>query len=1076
MSTRDTLDTTCSLHHTPHNKETSQEATTSHFNLSIGITLSPKANDTPAKRKKAPATKKRYPTIDSGRSSHIYDAMSTPGDSLNAETEGLRTPRTRIVTDVANPIGMFMLKADSAALSRQCPMMESLTRSHISIQETQKYTFAVILRTQRQVYSLLRERSKPRVFVRHNLTNQIAILQEKCVRRLVQAGLGVCILDNDKPVDEKHGYTKQYTRNLCILINPKKDPELLLHEFKREIDEISIKQGQAIGRIGEESLDSIKDMCFSPALELQLTHNIIQNAFRDYDKDDGAVSCDKSLTVNDMVNDCFPLHDRKFNRQFFQEYQKQTLVFGMAKTTTGNQHRWAVEELRLHFGERVAFLFAFMHIYTKLLLPLLLLSCGYYVAMRFLPGFVWRKYLRGLAVIGLCVSCLWAPSFLLCWERETCLLVEKWNLTRYKNTVFEKNDSNPNFQYIWKRNEITNEMEKVPKKRNVYLIQVTMLFYVGFSAIVQCVCLLPFIQWYVYAKQAPTCSACHSSSNRSYPCIWFMTCFTAESSRLGTDRWMYILSQGVLLGLLIDIFFFELFNWISEKFVQWENCVRKSEYENRLIHRRFVFVWSNWFFWFLFLAFVYLPFGKQFMMALKKSPFQWLAPYDFDPTFLTLDTLFVTPLVVTQLLNMLLETVVPYLVRKLRGKPLFYKKSMLVKTCCEFTRKLGRVWNRSREEDHQVDTLEQEGSKRTVLSAKRLVAAVKQKTNFQVAVLSESDDGNRYTAHEIIAESKLPMFEPVDDYLDACIQFSYVVMFTVVWPLLPLPAFINNLLEVRGDAFRLLFAHRRPMPRRDTSIGEWTTVLSYANNIGITVVAALIVIYHFGYFSTSCNFTFSDGHVVPFSTINQTLASDPITCHNQIQEMKENAIVYQIVLFVVLEHIGFCVKYLILQLEKRPSQIRNSGYQRLKQIQDLTRKQSANTIQFKYICTLKRLFEKHDPDGLCYLKEAELIEFLADWLCKPSTDLQPYASIIFRYMDKTGIGGIPFSTCCLMLQHVQRDRFFSCLLGVYDPCNSQWNQTIRATTDAMEFRETMSRISSHRESSGTIPRDSSFFP
>lgn len=1068
------------------------------FDLTIGIMLSPKADEdthemqmedttshseNPLNRR-AIAQKPFVPTTttivseyssvmrrkDSGRSPHFYDAMSTPGDTGN----GIGTPRTQIVTEVATPFGMLMPKPECTTNTKQCPMLDSLVRSHISIQETQKYTFAVVLKTQNQVVSLVRQRSKDGASIGLNLTSQIAKLQEKCVRRLVQAGLGVCILDNDTPVDEKHAEIKQNSRNLCILINPKKDPELLIHEFKREIDEISIKQGEAIDRIGEESLDTIKGMCFSPALELQLTQNIIQNAFRDYDIEDWVVSCDNLLTVRDMVQDCFPLHDRKFNRAFFHEYQKQTLVFGVRNTTRDNQHRWAVEELRLHFGERVAFLFAFMHIYTKLLMPLMLITCGYYLSMRFLHGYVWRTYLRGLAIIGICVSCVWAPTFLLCWERETCLLVEKWNLTRYKNTVFEKNDSNPSFQYIWKRNAITNEMEKVPKKRNVYLIQVTMLLYVGFSAIIQCICLLPFIQWYVYAKQAPTCSACHSSNNHSYPCIWFMTCFTAESSRLGTDRWMYILSQGVILGLLIDIFFFELFNWISEKFVQWENCVKKSEYENRLIHRRFVFVWSNWFFWFLFLAFVYLPFGKEFMMALKKSPLQWLAPYDFDPTFLTLDTLFVTPLVVTQLLNMLLETIVPYLVRKWRGKPIFYKKSLLLTTCI-FLRSIANRWKRSADEDNPVET---DGNryKCIVLSAKRLVAAVKQKTNFQVAVLMKSDDCNQYTAHEIIAESKLPVFEPVYDYLDACIQFSYVVMFTVVWPLLPLPAFINNLLEVRGDAFRLLFAHRRPMPRRDTSIGEWTTVLSYANNIGIAVVAALIVIYHLGYILTLCDFTFSDGHVVPFSTINQTLVSDPVACQRQIGAMEEYAIVNQIVLFVVLEHIGFCIKYLILQLEKKPFQIRNAAYQRLKQIQDLTGKQSAKTAQFKYICALKRLYEKHDPENVCYLGEVELIEFLADWLCKHPSDLQPSSSIIFRYMDKAGIGGIPFATCCLMLQHVQHDRFFSCLLGIYDSCNSQWIETIKGTTDALQFRETMNRMSACRESSGTLSRDSSFFP
>ncbi|KAI9914724.1 hypothetical protein PsorP6_008538 [Peronosclerospora sorghi] len=63
------------------------------------------------------------------------------------------------------------------------------------------------------------------------------------------------------------------------------------------------------------------------------------------------------------------------------------------------------------------------------------------------------------------------------------------------------------------------------------------------------------------------------------------------------------------------------------------------------------------------------------------------------------------------------------------------------------------------------------------------------------------------------------------------------MMFTVVWPFLAVPAFFNNILEVQGDAFHLRCANRRPIPRRDTSIGECSTVLAYANIIGVTVIS-----------------------------------------------------------------------------------------------------------------------------------------------------------------------------------------------------------------------------------------------
>uniref|UniRef100_A0AAV1TI05 EF-hand domain-containing protein n=1 Tax=Peronospora matthiolae TaxID=2874970 RepID=A0AAV1TI05_9STRA len=958
---------------------------------------------------------------------------------------------------------------------------------HVSIEEAQKYTFAIVLKHTEQIFQLLKRRfpSRSAASIRRDLPHHVSMLQQKCVRRLIQAGLGVILLDDglyDSYLDAQRGdrgrqdpkglEEKDVARNLCILVDPKKNPDLLLHEFKRELDELSIKRGDALGRLAEESLDSLKGMCFSPALELQLTHNIIKNAFKDYDKEEWVIDVNKELTVTDVIVECFPLHDRAFNRKFFDEYRKRTFELNLRKAAAGNSDRWAVEELRLHFGERVAFLFAFMHIYTKHLLPLTMSCLFYYLCFRFTSAPLWKEYMEGLAVIGVFVVCFWGPSFLVCWARETRLLVEKWNLTKYKNTVYERNDDNPGFKYMWVKNRLTHEMEKVPKQRKNHWIQLTMLVFVLICALIQCVCLVPFIQWYVYAKNAPTCDACNGDSEESYPCIWFMTCFNSTTSALGTDRWVYILIQGVILGLLIDIIFFELFNWMSEKFVQWENYAKKSDHENRLIHRRFVFVWSNWFFWFLFISFVYMPFGDTILELFHKFGLGALAPYEWNPNLLTVDTLFVTPLVVTQLLNMLLETIAPYLLRKLRGRPSIGCRQASPFAWC--VRHLSRCFRfRSRQAQSMQPTNQntpeiasgfvkseviENRVPATNLTATRLAQSVQKDTGFSVNVLPMSDDSNKYSAYEILAEAKLPIFDPVLDYLDACIQFSYVMMFTVVWPLLPLPAFVNNILEVRGDAFRLLFANRRPMPRRDTSIGEWATVLAYANIIGVTVVSAFVVVYHYGYFRTNCNFTFTNAYVVPFGIIKHDETADPSLCVNDSETPRWR--MFQIVLFVVLEHVSFCVRYLVMQVEKTPASIRSSGYQRLKQIQHLTATPAAPPSQLEYVQRLRVLFEKHDVDGDGHLGEVELIQLLAAWLCKHPTELLPFSGLIFRYVDKNKLGKVPFSTCCLMMQHVNHDRFFSCLLGLYDPLHGAYNDEIRRTCDPIELHRVLSEASS----------------
>ena len=53
------------------------------------------------------------------------------------------------------------------------------------------------------------------------------------------------------------------------------------------------------------------------------------------------------------------------------------------------------------------------------------------------------------------------------------------------------------------------------------------------------------------------------------------------------------------------------------------------------------------------------------------------------------------------------------------------------------------------------------------------------------------------------------------------IQFGYVTLFSSAYPLAGLCALLNNLIEIRGDAFKLCFVHQRPFGARVNSIGSW---------------------------------------------------------------------------------------------------------------------------------------------------------------------------------------------------------------------------------------------------------------
>ena len=64
-------------------------------------------------------------------------------------------------------------------------------------------------------------------------------------------------------------------------------------------------------------------------------------------------------------------------------------------------------------------------------------------------------------------------------------------------------------------------------------------------------------------------------------------------------------------------------------------------------------------------------------------------------------------------------------------------------------------------------------------------------------------------------EGSTPQYEGTfDDYLEMFIQFGYVTLFSSAYPLAGLCALLNNLIEVRSDAFKLCFIHQRPFTER----------------------------------------------------------------------------------------------------------------------------------------------------------------------------------------------------------------------------------------------------------------------
>lgn len=91
--------------------------------------------------------------------------------------------------------------------------------------------------------------------------------------------------------------------------------------------------------------------------------------------------------------------------------------------------------------------------------------------------------------------------------------------------------------------------------------------------------------------------------------------------------------------------------------------------------------------------------------------------------------------------------------------------------------------------------------------------------------------------------AKLPEFTVDPEYQEMVIQFAFVNVFGSAWSLAPFSALLNNWVELRGDAGKICFDTRRPIPSRADSIGVWFTDLKYLTWIGTVVTTSLTIMY-----------------------------------------------------------------------------------------------------------------------------------------------------------------------------------------------------------------------------------------
>ncbi|XP_067855317.1 anoctamin-4-like isoform X2 [Heptranchias perlo] len=81
-----------------------------------------------------------------------------------------------------------------------------------------------------------------------------------------------------------------------------------------------------------------------------------------------------------------------------------------------------------------------------------------------------------------------------------------------------------------------------------------------------------------------------------------------------------------------------------------------------------------------------------------------------------------------------------------------------------------------------------------------------------------------------------------DEYLEMILQFGFTTIFVAAFPLAPLLALLNNIIEIRLDAYKFVTQWRRPLGSRAKDIGIWYGILEGIGILSVITNAFVIAV------------------------------------------------------------------------------------------------------------------------------------------------------------------------------------------------------------------------------------------
>ncbi|KKZ64973.1 hypothetical protein EMCG_09118 [[Emmonsia] crescens] len=443
-----------------------------------------------------------------------------------------------------------------------------------------------------------------------------------------------------------------------------------------------------------------------------------------------------------------------------------------------------LDQIRNHHGEKIGFYFAFLQSYFSFLI----FPAAFGVACWVLLGH--------FSIIYAIVNCLSCVVFAEMWKRQESDLRIRWQV---KN-VSEIRTKRREFQYLSKSVDPATGEESLVFPSTTRLSR--QLLQAPF-AIVAVLALGTLIA---------TCFAIEIFISEVYA---------------GPFKSYLVFIPTILLSLFVPTISAILTN-IAKRLTDYENYETQDSYDVALTHKIFVLNFITSYLPILLTAFVYVPFGKvivpyldvfhltvnPFAAASDKDQLQTTATaFQINPSRLRKQVIYFT--VTAQIVNQGLEIVLPYAKRKLTRK---YQ---------EYTEEKAKSKNNKSNNS---------GSSTPEAAAAAAASA-------SAAAMLEDAPGESDFLTRVRDEAKLSEYDVSADFREMCVQFGYLSLFSVVWPLVPLSFLINNWIELRSDFVKICIECRRPVPFRSDSIGSWVQSIEFLAWLGSLTNAALVYMF-----------------------------------------------------------------------------------------------------------------------------------------------------------------------------------------------------------------------------------------